>query len=226
MTEEETLCSNYHTSTISRNLPLLRVPSMIFESSSLSLIYPSSCLPILPPLPYLLQRILLEKQQRCRKRSTNVNIVIEHSVGVNIEADMRGRVSLLVSNLQWGDSMFIVGSSPCYDTSHLNFSSPSFLLSFTLSPTSVCTLLKNNNILPFHPTPHSKLILLPRSHRHERATLQMSKVQEYLCPTRPLTATRSDCACERWRYSSSQRSQASDSRAENVAQGWSCKAID
>lgn len=97
MIEEKTLCSNYSTSTISRNLLLLRVPSMILESSSLSLVYPLSCLPILPPLPHLLQRHLLEKQQRCRKRSTNVNIVIEHSVGVNIEADMRGRVSLLVS---------------------------------------------------------------------------------------------------------------------------------
>lgn len=124
MTEETTLCSYYSTSTVSRSLPLLRVPSMILESSSLSLVYPSSCLRILPPLPHLLQRHRLEKQQRCRKRSTNVNIVIGHSVGVNIEADMRGRVSLVSCfAVGW---MFIVGSSPCY-LPHLL---PSFNFSF------------------------------------------------------------------------------------------------
>ena len=128
MTEETTLCSYYSTSTVSRSLPLLRVPSMILESSSLSLVYPSSCLRILPPLPHLLQRHRLEKQQRCRKRSTSVNIVIGHSVGVNIEADMRGRVSLVsYFTVGW---MFIVGSSPRYLR-------PAPIISFFLSPTSI-----------------------------------------------------------------------------------------
>lgn len=204
MTEETTLWSYYSTSSVSHTLPLLRVPSMILESSSLSLVYPSSCLRILPPLPHLLQRHRLEKQQRCQKRSTNASIVIGHSVGVNIEADMRGRVSFSFLIVYSGVDVHsgVVSLLP-----HTSLT-PAPLPDFNASP--------QNDTLSFHRT-HFKLTRPSAPRRHERATIQMSKVQKYLCSSRPSTATRSDCACERWRRSSSQRSQASDNRAEDIA---------
>lgn len=44
--------------------------------------------------------------------------------------------------------------------------------------------------------------------RHQRATIQMSKVPEYLCTTRSFAPTRSHRACQRWRRPAPQRSQA------------------
>lgn len=45
--------------------------------------------------------------------------------------------------------------------------------------------------------------------RHERATLQMWKMSKHLRASGPLTATRSDRPCQRWRSATRQRSQAS-----------------
>ena len=55
---------------------------------------PSSCLPPpLPPHPLPALQRPLENPQRYRRRSTNASSVTGHSVGVNIAADTRGRVS-------------------------------------------------------------------------------------------------------------------------------------
>lgn len=58
----------------------------------------------------------------------------------------------------------------------------------------------------------ANIILVPR---HQRATFQMRKVPQYLCPTRPFAPTRSNCTRQRWRGTARQRSQETARRKAN-----------
>ena len=63
-------------------------------------------------------------------------------------------------------------------------------------------------------------ILVPR---HQRATFQMRKMPQYLCPTRPSAPTRPNGTRQRWRSTAGQRSQETAGRKAST-QGDSYKA--
>lgn len=110
-----------------------------------------------------------------------------------------------------------------------------FLLLSPLPSTSTVPVLLHRCSRPrlhthTHTHTHALLVIpLTRARlvrRYQRATVPMFEMQEYICATRSVAATRSDRPCQRWRRSAPQRSQAPVRCPQDVAQDGCFQAID